>query len=207
MTAISPSSIRLTRSLVCLPSRTGPTTHAIGVGVDAPPRRAESSSPRSLPPVSSCADYAAVSSSLACLPAASSPLSAPSMRTISASWLLAADRVDPGDRRLAVGLLDDPEVGRGERGDLGEVGDADDLTPLSERPQPLADAARDLAADAGVDLVEDERLDLAGRAGARQRQHHPRELAAGGGLAERRDRHPRIRRDPQLDGLARREAP
>ena len=35
-----------------------------------------------------------------------------------------------------------------------------DLAALAERPQPLADPARDLAADPGVDLVEDQRRRL-----------------------------------------------
>ena len=58
---------------------------------------------------------------------------------------------------LAGDVLLEPEVDVGQRGDLGQVGDAEDLAALAERPQPLADDARGVAADAGVDLVEDQR--------------------------------------------------
>ena len=49
---------------------------------------------------------------------------------------------------------------------------------------------------------------LAGRPEPDQRQHHPRQLAARGGVAQRRGRHPRVGGDPQLDrlGAARPEA-
>ena len=44
----------------------------------------------------------------------------------------------------------------GQRGDLRQVGDADHLAALAERAQPLADDAGGVAADPGVDLVEDQ---------------------------------------------------
>ena len=47
-------------------------------------------------------------------------------------------------------------MARGERGDLRQMGDAEDLPALGELAQVLADRARGVAADAGVDLVEHE---------------------------------------------------
>ena len=60
-------------------------------------------------------------------------------------------------RRLGGGVLDDREVTVAERGDLGQVGDAQHLPAAAELAQALADRARGMAADAGVDLVEHER--------------------------------------------------
>ena len=71
--------------------------------------------------------------------------------------------------------------------------------PVGERAQLLADRARRLAADARVDLVEDQRRRTGLGRGAHQRQHHPRELAAGGGLPQRARRHARVGRDQELD--------
>src|SRR6185369_5167333 len=99
-------------------------------------------------------------------------------------------------------VLLEPEVDVGERGDLRQVGDAEDLAAGAERPQPLADDAGGVAADAGVDLVEDQGAGRAGAAEVAERQHHPRELAARGGVADRRRLDPRVRRQPQLDRLA-----
>ncbi len=87
----------------------------------------------------------------------------------------------------------DREVAIGERGDLRQVGDAQDLPASREALQPLADRACGVAADAGVDLVEHERRAPTRRwplmppslQRARQREHHARELAAGGDLAQR----------------------
>ena len=55
----------------------------------------------------------------------------------------------------------------GERGDLREVRDRHDLRALGEPLQKLADGVRRFAADAGVDLVEDERV-AAGDGGDRE---------------------------------------
>ncbi len=112
----------------------------------------------------------------------------------SASWTTAA-RVGLGG-----GVLDDREVAVAERGDLGQVGDAQHLPALAEIAQALADGARGVAADAGVDLVEHERRLRRGstsrpRGAATRRsgttghggegEHHARELAAGCDLAQR----------------------
>ena len=78
-----------------------------------------------------------------------------------------------------------------------------DLAPLAQRPQPLADDPGRVAADPGVDLVEDERAGAgAALAEPAQRQHHPRELAAGGRVAQRRRLDAGVGRHPQLDRLA-----
>ena len=47
-------------------------------------------------------------------------------------------------------------LGVGEGGDLGEVGDAEDLALAAKRTHFFADGMGDLAADIGVDFVEDE---------------------------------------------------
>ena len=67
-----------------------------------------------------------------------------------------------------------------ERRDLRQVRDDEDLGRLRQRGQPLPDLHRRLAADARVDLVEDERRHRPG-VGQRDldREHHPGELAPG----------------------------
>ena len=129
--------------------------------------------------------------------AASSPSPPPSIRTISATSSSPSTRSTVARRLAPIDALLDPEVGCGHRGHLGQVGDAEHLPLLAERAQPLADRPRGVAADAGVDLVEDVGRRAARRPLARQREHHPRELAAGGRVAERRDRHPRVGRDAE----------
>ena len=75
---------------------------------------------------------------------------------------LALAELDDGrTRRLDARVLDDREVARAERGDLRQVGDAQHLAALAQLAQPRADGARGLTADAGVDLVEDERASAA----------------------------------------------
>ena len=74
-----------------------------------------------------------------------------------------------------------------------------DLALGGQRAQLLADRARGLAADARVDLVEDERRPRAVAGHAEQGEHHARQLAAGGGLAQRRGGHAGVRRDQELD--------
>ena len=112
--------------------------------------------------------------------------------------------LEPLDRRageVAGRLLLDPEVALGERGDLREVRDADHLARLREPPQPLADRARGLPADARIDLVEHERLASAGVRDAHQGEHRPRQLAARSRLAQRSGGHAGVRRDRELDAL------
>ena len=124
------------------------------------------------------------------------------MRPISSTTASPSSRCDGRRRRLALDVLLEPEVGGGQRGDLGQVGDADHLAALAQGAQPLADDAGGVAADPGVDLVEDQgRRRRRPRLEAAEGEHHPRELAAGGRVAQRRRLDPRVRRHPQLDRL------
>ena len=122
----------------------------------------------------------------------------------------ALEPADGGPRRVGRGVLDDREVPVAERGDLRQVGDADDLAAAGEGLQLLAHRAGGLAADPRVDLVEDQRVGsaaaLALGGDAHQRQHHPRELAARGRLAQRAGRHARVRGDHELDLVGARRA-
>ena len=114
--------------------------------------------------------------------------------------LVAALRVvewlDPRMRRVAGHLLD-PVVGVGDARDLGQVRDRQHLCALGEALQRRRDRVRSLAADAGVDLVEDHRL-ASSDGGDRERD--ARELAPGGGLRDRPEREPGVRAD-QENGL------
>src|SRR3954454_15708476 len=96
--------------------------------------------------------------------------------------------LDPRVRRIAGHLLD-PEVPVGDGRDLRQVRDRDHLRPLGKPLEDPADRVCRLAADTRVDLVEDERL-AAGDHG--DRQGDPRELAAGGGLRDGREREARV---------------
>ena len=77
--------------------------------------------------------------------------------------------------------------------------DRQHLRALGEPLQRGRDGVRRDAADAGVDLVEDERLAARDR---RQRKGDPRELAAGCRLGHRPERETRVRTDEE-DGLVR----
>src|SRR6185295_13722438 len=71
----------------------------------------------------------------------------------------AAGLVEAADRRprpSAIHTLVDCEVRIGVGGDLRQVRDAEDLERGAERTQLAADDVGDAAADAGVDLVEDQ---------------------------------------------------
>ena len=113
--------------------------------------------------------------------------------------------VDPLDRRLralAAGLLVDPEVRVGQRGDLRQVGDADHLALGAQRAQPLAHRAGRVAADPGVDLVEDQRCPRPPPApspvsASMIRESSPPEAASRSGAGG----DPRVGRDPELDRL------
>ena len=83
----------------------------------------------------------------------------------------------------------------GERRDLRQVGDAEHLAAPRRAPQPLADRACRLAADAGVDLVEHER---------RATRPRPRPSSARASRATaRRPRRRRARARPARPGSAR----
>ena len=87
--------------------------------------------------------------------------------------LLPGDGLDPSDGRGAAWLLLDPEVSCCKRCDLSQMRDANNLTGLAKGAQTLAHPASDLATHAGIDLVEDHGLDVAGRAQPRKSQHDP----------------------------------
>src|SRR4051794_32781886 len=91
---------------------------------------------------------------------------------------LAVEPAHAGAGPLAGDVLLEREVGPGQRGDLWQVGDAEHLAALAEGTQPLADGTCGLAADPGVDLVEDQRAGPRPTAEAAQRQHHAGELAS-----------------------------
>ncbi len=98
--------------------------------------------------------------------------------------------------RIAGDLLD-PVVRVGDARDLWQVRDRDHLRPFGEPLQRGRDRVRGLAADARVDLVEDERLAPADRS---DRERDARELAAGRGLRHRAEGQAGVRAD-QEDGL------
>src|SRR5665647_2332078 len=72
--------------------------------------------------------------------------------------LVAVDGAQPGGRDGAVVALEDDEVAVAVRSHLREVGHDDDLGEARKTCQPAADLERHRATDAGVDLVEHERL-------------------------------------------------
>src|SRR5688572_6483013 len=106
-------------------------------------------------------------------------------------YAVALERLEGREGGVRLGGLLDPEVARGQGGDLRQVGDAEDLAGVAERPEPLPDGPRRLPADAGVDLVEHDRARLPGARDGHPREHHARELAAPGRVAEGRLRNAR----------------
>ncbi len=100
-------------------------------------------------------------------------------RAISVTRSSRLEALDVGEGPVLLDLFLDPEMVRGGRGDLREVRDADDLVASGQVAELLGDELGRLAADAGVDLVEDERLAaLALLAHGLEGQHDPGELAA-----------------------------
>ncbi len=85
------------------------------------------------------------------------PSGAPSIRTSSETTSRLAELDDGGTRRVGGGVLDDREVAFRQRRDLRQVGDAQHLPAGGQLAQALADGARRVPADAGVDLVEHQR--------------------------------------------------
>src|SRR5207248_7606971 len=79
-----------------------------------------------------------------------------------------------------------------------KVGDRDDLRPLAEPAERAADGVRRLAADAGVDLVEDHRRPAAD---SRDRERDARELPARGRLGDRRERQARVGTQEERDAV------
>jgi hypothetical protein len=75
------------------------------------------------------------------------------------------ERLEPRARRAAAHLLRDPQLMVRLGGDLRQVGDAQHLAVRRECAQLSPDHFRDRAADAGVDLVEDEAGEVCRRDG------------------------------------------
>ncbi len=145
--------------------------------------------------------YAAFSSSRAWRRAATSSASAPSIRTISpttsrsASWVTV---VSAGSARASLAI---EKCRSASEAICGRCVMQSDLTAARELAQARADRAGGLAADARVDLVEDERGGGAVVGDAEQREHDARELAAGRGLADGARGHAAVRREQELDGV------
>ena len=93
-----------------------------------------------------------------------------------------------------------PEVAVGERRHLRQVGHDHDLRGAGQPGQPPPDLDRGLAADAGVDLVEELGRH---RVGAGEDhldgEHDPGQLTAGGALGDGPRRGPGVRGEQQLD--------
>src|SRR3954464_13131141 len=85
---------------------------------------------------------------------------------------LAVEAPHAGGGAIPRDVLLQGEVGPGQGGDLRQVGYAEDLAALAEGTQPLADGPGGHAADAGVDLVEDQRPRPGGPAEAAEGEHH-----------------------------------
>jgi hypothetical protein len=105
-------------------------------------------------------------------------------------------------RRVAGNLLD-PEVRLGNAGDLREMGDDDELRSLGESCQGIGDGVSGLTPDARVDLVEEHgRLARRRMGDGAQSERDAGELAARGGLRDRREREAWIRADEERDPVA-----
>ncbi len=115
----------------------------------------------------------------------------------------AFDLGEMGDGAVAGVLLGDDELGRGGGGDLREMGDAEDLVGSAEAPHFCADGMGDLAADIGVDFVEDEQGNaVLGREGAFDGEHDAGDFAAGGDELEGLGGLAGIRGEEELGGFA-----
>ncbi len=108
------------------------------------------------------------------------------MRDSSCTRCVLIKRINAAAERCPAPALGDQQMPIGERRDLGQMGDADDLAMTTESRQPATDLKGRLAADPGVDLVEDH---AGGTEPGRQHdfkgQHDPRQLAAGRALGQR----------------------
>ena len=119
----------------------------------------------------------------------------------SGDWA-AAGGVERGHAReravLAVGFADAP-MAFPARGHLRGMGDDENLDLAPQARQAVADRRRGGAAHAGIDLVENQRArapDLGQR--DPEREHEPRQLAAGGDAPDGAERRAGIGRDLEL---------
>src|SRR5215470_5679057 len=122
--------------------------------------------------------------------------------------LISGHHVSARARPTAVHALGDPHVLVRERGDRRQMGHAENLAPRRDSAELLTDPRRRVAADAGVDLIEDHgRRALVGGKDNLQRQHGPGELAARGDTRQRPYRLTGIGREAKLDPVPAARAP
>ena len=196
MTAMSPGCSRATSVLVRSPTRAVPVTPGSAASRGAagvePHERVSASRPR--------AGCATSSSSRACASAVSG-VGQPGQH--AGQLALAGGPVEhgqpgAGDRAVAGLLHQHVPVGVGRH--LRQVGDDDDLGVPRQLGQAAPDLDRGRAADAGVDLVEDERRHRAGPGqGHLHGEHHPGQLAAGGAAVQRSRLGADVGREQELD--------
>ena len=172
MTAISPGSSRLTRSLVRRSARARAVTDDVGAG-------GHQRVPRGRRPV----ERRVPSSSAAWTSAASESGVPDSMRAISATARLVVQALGHRDSLIVGELLRDRDLMVGHRRHLGEVGDREHLMRATQPGERFTDGSRRGAADAGVHLVEHQRAGCLDQHEA-QRQHRARQLAAGRHLGQ-----------------------
>ena len=103
-------------------------------------------------------------------------------------------RLGPRPRPSPRLALLDPKVAGRERGDLRQVRDAHDLPPLARALRSLSPTARAVLPPTPASTSSKTTVGAppARRRDAHQRQHHARELAAGGDLAQPPGRHARL---------------
>ena len=116
--------------------------------------------------------------------------------------ILAVDELDiAGGDPFPCGLGHD-EVPLGTRRDLGEMGYHQDLPPGRNLREGLPNLGSDFAANALIDLIEDERRHrIVPGQNDFEREHQSGQLAAGGGLGKRPGLDTRIEPDRIADGL------
>ena len=158
------------------------------------PRRALLSMlPLKFAPPTASARQAAFSSSFACRRAATSPASAPSIRTSSPTTAARSSCVTVVRAGSADVSLTIVKWRSASEAICGRWVMQMTWRPAGEDAELIADRARGLAADAGVDLVEDERRRPRLGGDAHEREHHARELAARRGVAQRPGRDAGVR--------------
>ncbi len=100
----------------------------------------------------------------------------------------AVEAVDLGDGAVAFQQFGDDVMGVGGGGHLGKVGDAEDLAFGGDLLHFFADGIRGLAADIGIDFIEDEDGNLIGGGeDGLEGEHHAGHFAGGGDGAEGAD--------------------
>ena len=152
---------------------------------------------------------AARSSSSAWRRAPSSRSSAPSIRTSSRDHLGVGQLGDRRARRVGGRSLAIEKCRSASEATCGRCV-MQTTCPRSASARSCSPTARAVcAADPGVDLVEHERRAAVARRprDAHEREHHPRQLAARRGLAQRRRGDAGVRRDEELDGVGARAGP